>query len=134
MAEDSKKDWAIGAFVGVALPAVALSGALIVATVLLGAAAIPIWLLAVGLVAVFVKSPIGMALAHRLSDGAPAPAELPEELYLELDDLRTRLERTEQAALTSGETAWSEERARELEDRLDFVERLLTRAQEGSNG
>ncbi len=86
---------------------IAIVGGLLAVTGMIGPAAIPIW----GSVAVFgwltSKGPVGQAIADRLR-GGPAHAgtgEVPEEVYAELDDLRTRM--------------------LEMEERQDFSERLL---------
>lgn len=89
-------------------------GGLLAVTGMIGPAAIPIW----GAVAVFgwltSRGPVGQAIADRLR-GGPAHAEfgeVPEEVYAELDDLRTRMH--------------------EMEERQEFSERLLAeRAREG---
>ncbi len=80
---------------------------LIAVTAILGPPAIPIW----GSVAVFgwltSKGPVGHAFADRLRGGPEhaGPGEAPEEVYAELDELRTRM--------------------LEMEERQDFSERLL---------
>lgn len=85
---------------------------LIAVTAMIGPAAIPIW----GAVAVFgwltSRGPVGHAIADRLR-GGPAHAgtgEVPEEIYAELDDLRTRM--------------------LEMEERQEFSERLLAQKQQ----
>ncbi len=82
-------------------------GALAFATAMIGAASIPIWGIALGGAAVISRGPIGKAVARRISgdDGGAIPPELPGEILGELDDLRTRV--------------------LELEERVDFSERLL---------
>jgi hypothetical protein len=83
---------------------------LVKATEVLGPVSVPIWL-AVSVAGAFVlRGPLGKALAARISGELPestGPVELPEELYAELDELRTRVA--------------------ELEERQDFSERLLAR-------
>ncbi len=77
------------------------------------AASIPIWFVTIGGAALVLRGPVGTAIGQRLSGHgpvAPGPAELPEELYAELDELRTRVA--------------------ELEERQDFSERLLARREE----
>src|SRR5437762_778117 len=73
----------------------------------IGAPSIAIWGIAIwGGVSVF-RGPVGKALATRISgESTDGPAELPAELYAELDELRARVG--------------------ELEERVDFSERLLT--------
>lgn len=102
-----KQEWVGSAFVGIGIAAIGLFGALAAASAALGNDAIPIWLFAMVIVIVAVRSPIAKAFAHRLADSKqdlPADA-LPPELYAELDELRARLS--------------------ELEERQDFSERLL---------
>ena len=94
-----------GALFGVVPVAIAL----IVATVTLGAAAIPIWFAAAGCVWLISKGAIGDAIAARLRDGA-RPAELPSEALAELDDLRAQVA--------------------ELQERQDFTERLVAQQRE----
>ncbi len=82
-------------------------------TAQLGPASLPIWFFAIGGAALVLRGPVGKALARRLSGELPPTgtvAELPEELYAELDELRARLG--------------------ELEERQDFSERLLARRDE----
>lgn len=65
--------------------------------------AIPTMVLATIGGTIVLRGPVGQALAHRLHEGTVAP---PDELVVELDELRQRVG--------------------ELEERLDFTERLLT--------
>jgi hypothetical protein len=66
-------------------------------------------LIALGIVAaVIFKGPVGKALARRIEHGAQA--EPPSEVLNELDEVRGRLF--------------------ELEERLDFTERMLSKARE----
>jgi hypothetical protein len=66
-------------------------------------------LIALGVVgAVIFKGPVGKALARRIESGPSA--EPPSEILNELDDVRGRL--------------------LELEERLDFTERMLSKARE----
>lgn len=76
-------------------------------TSMIGPASIPIWGIALGGAALISRGPIGKALGRRLSgeDTGAIPPELPGEILGELDDLRTRV--------------------LELEERVDFSERLL---------
>ena len=93
---------------------IAVFGFLGDATQHLGAAAIPIWFGTVGAIAWTLRGPLGQAMAKRIAgDSDPeAVAEVPEAVYAELDDLRVRVG--------------------ELEERLDFSERLLAqRSQQG---
>jgi hypothetical protein len=93
---------------------IAVFGFLGDATQHLGAASIPIWFATVGAIAWTLRGPLGQAMAKRIAgDSDPeAVAEVPEAVYAELDDLRVRVG--------------------ELEERLDFSERLLAqRSQQG---
>lgn len=76
----------------------------------LGPASIPIWFITMGAAAYALRGPLGKAIADRIS-GRNLPeevvAQVPEEVYAELDDVRTRLQ--------------------ELEERVDFSERLLSK-------
>jgi hypothetical protein len=104
---DDNKEWITGAFIGIGLAGLGFFGALAAASATLGPIAVPIWAMAVGLVAVTVRSPVAKAFADRLSGRhGPDAVEVPQELYSELDELRARV--------------------LELEERQDFAERLLT--------
>ncbi len=59
---------------------------------------------------VVLRGPLGKALAQRIGSVATAPSEVPVELIEELDEVRNRV--------------------LELEERLDFAERLLAQARE----
>jgi hypothetical protein len=90
----------------------------------------PVFLLIVVAVvagAVFILAPLARALARRIEGGA-AP-----QLRSEVADLRARLEAIEQQALPTGEFAASDQRMYELEERVEFVERLMSRGNEGRN-
>lgn len=107
MSDSDNKDWITGAFIGIGLAGLGFFGALAAASATLGPVAVPIWAMAVGLVAVTVRSPVAKAFAERLSGRhGPDVAEVPQELYSELDELRSRV--------------------LELEERQDFAERLLS--------
>lgn len=88
------------------------TGALMVATLTLGPASIPIWGIALGALAVVARGPVGRALGRRIAGGEtnPATPDVTGELLGELDELRTRV--------------------LELEERMDFSERLLARRHE----
>lgn len=79
--------------------------------------------------AVIILLPLMRAIGRRIG-GSSGDRELRQEVT----ELRTRIEKTERSALTSGDVDLSEERIGELEDRLEFVERMLTREKEGSDG
>jgi hypothetical protein len=72
----------------------------------IGAASIPIWIAAMVGIATALRGPLGAAMAKRIA-GEPVDANAlpPEETLAELDDLRRRVY--------------------ELEERVDFSERLL---------
>lgn len=107
MTDRDSKEWITGAFIGIGLAGMGFFGALAAASATLGPVAVPIWAMAVGLVAITVKSPIAKAFADRLSGRhGPDVVEVPQELYAELDELRARV--------------------LELEERQDFAERLLS--------
>lgn len=72
--------------------------------------------------------PLVRALARRLEGGASA------KLQAELDDLRARLDAMEQRALTSGEYDAAQQRLYELEERLEFTERILTEGEKRRGG
>lgn len=93
---------------GLAIAAIPFFGALAMVTRLVGPAAIPIWFAAMGGAGYVLSGPIGKAIGRRIggSEESP-PAELPQEVYAELDELRARVV--------------------ELEERVDFSERLLTK-------
>ncbi len=65
--------------------------------------------------------PIVRALARRLEGGSSA------KLQAELDEIRARLDAVEQRAVTSGEFDQAQHRLYDLEERLEFAERMLTR-------
>ncbi len=87
-----------------------LAGALIVATVKLGAVAVPIWIAASVAVAVVMKGAVGEAVAARLR-GDAGGSQLDGDALAELDELRSRVV--------------------ELEERQDFSERMLAQRGEG---
>ena len=82
--------------------------ALAAVTARIGPAAIPIWLFASGAAIMIFRGPLGQAIATRISgqNHSEHPAEIAPEIYAELDELRARVG--------------------ELEERVDFSERLLT--------
>jgi hypothetical protein len=116
MARDHGPDHNIGLiFLAMAIAAVPVFGALAFVTRSIGPASIPIWF-TVGAAAIMVfRGPIGQALGRRIAgDNQDGPAELPGELYAELDELRARVG--------------------ELEERVDFSERLLVQKNENAGG
>jgi hypothetical protein len=72
---------------------------------------IPMVIVSGALAAYLSKTDVGRALAHRLRHG-PEPIEASHEMYGELDDLRNRVG--------------------ELEERLDFAERLLAQPRDAA--
>lgn len=72
--------------------------------------------------------PIIRALSRRL-EGARNT-----KLQAELDDIRARLEALEQRAVTSGEFDQAQHRLYDIEERLDFAERMLTRPDMSKQG
>jgi hypothetical protein len=107
MSRDVNNDWIGAMFVGLGLGAAGVAGALGWVTASIGAAAIPIWAIAAWAGMMIFRGPFGRAIADRVGGRSPdGPAELPSEVYGELDELRGRLV--------------------ELEERVDFSERLLT--------
>ena len=83
-------------------------GAYIALSIVIGAEfAIPA-LITGGIVGgIVLKGPVGKALAERIHSGTVGAGEVPPELLEELDEMRTRMV--------------------ELEERVDFTERLLAR-------
>jgi hypothetical protein len=78
----------------------------------LGAASIPIWAMAIGGVVLVLRGPLGEAILRSISadDGDPERAAPSQEVLNELDDLRAQMA--------------------ELQERVDFTERLLARERE----
>lgn len=74
-------------------------------TVKIGENAIPMWIAVVAGATIVLRGALGRALADRIAGRTVRPAEVAPETLAELDDLRTRVG--------------------ELEERLDFSERLL---------
>lgn len=78
------------------------------ATRILGPASIPIWGASLLTLIFIANGPVGKAIGRRITGDlpeAPKQVEVPEEVYVELDDLRARM--------------------LEMEERQDFSERLL---------
>jgi hypothetical protein len=84
-----------------------------------GAGELGMWIaVAVGSASFFAAvTPVLKAYARRIEGRAPAPVE-------------DRLAALEQRGLVSGEVELTRERLSELEERLDFAERLLARQKE----
>ncbi len=106
MADRDKNEWITGAFIGLGLAGLGLGGGLAAASATMGPPAIAVWGIAFVMVAAVVKSPVATAFAKRLSERGAHEAVVPDEVYGELDELRTRV--------------------LELEERQDFSERMLT--------
>ncbi|MES2304108.1 MAG: hypothetical protein V4558_01300 [Gemmatimonadota bacterium] len=99
-------------FILVGVTVIALFSGLTEVSQRLGPASIPIWFIAVGGAAYALRGPLGKALADRIAgrsqiDAEDMVAQVPDELYAELDELRARVG--------------------ELEERVDFSERLLAK-------
>ncbi len=77
--------------------------------------------------AVIILWPLARAIARRLEGGD-------RKLRVELEDLRARLEMMEQQAIGSGEFEVADHRMYELEERVQFVERLLSRSGKEGEG
>ncbi|HET9066308.1 MAG TPA: hypothetical protein VFN22_10865 [Gemmatimonadales bacterium] len=111
-ASDESPTRSVSRMLGISV--LAIVAGLLAVTGMIGPAAIPIW----GAVAVFgwltSRGPVGQAIADRLRGGPPHAefGEVPEEIYAELDDLRTRM--------------------LEMEERQEFSERLLAQKQPAS--
>jgi hypothetical protein len=85
-----------------------LLGAYIALSVVIGSEfAIPALITGGVVGAIVLKGPVGKALAERIHDGTVGAGEVPPELLQEMDDMRNRMV--------------------ELEERVDFTERLLAR-------
>jgi hypothetical protein len=93
-----------------ALAVVFVSNALAAASRSLGPASIPIWLAVVAGVVFLARGPLGEGVLHALADRGTRDDEPAPEVVHELDDLRARVA--------------------ELEERVDFSERLLAQARE----
>lgn len=107
MSRDRGPDHNIGLiFLAMAIGAIPVFGTMAYVTRIIGPAAIPIWIGAALAVIMVFRGPVGQALGRRIAgDASDAPPEVPAELYAELDELRARVG--------------------ELEERVDFSERLL---------
>ena len=87
---------------------VVLLGAYIALSVVIGEDfAIPAMLTGGVVAAITLRGPLGKALAERIHSGTVGAGEVPPELLEEMDEMRTRVV--------------------ELEERVDFTERLLAR-------
>lgn len=97
-------------FILMGVSVIALFSGLGEASQRLGPASIPIWFITIGGAAFALRGPLGKAIAERIA-GRVQPeetvAQVPEEVYAELDELRARVG--------------------ELEERVDFSERLLAK-------
>lgn len=103
----SGQNWTIAAL---AVGAISLFSALSKATDAIHAASIPIWIAALGALGWVLNGSLGKALAAKLRGDAAPDAE-------ELEYLRARV----------AELEGVEPRLLELEERVDFAERLLSR-------
>jgi hypothetical protein len=107
MSRDRSNEWIGATFVGLGLGAAGVAGALAWVTSAIGAPAIPIWFAAVAGVVFLSRSPLGLAFAKRIGGDGAEVGQVPDELYQELDQLRAHVA--------------------ELEERMDFSERLLVK-------
>jgi hypothetical protein len=82
------------------------------ASAAMGAASIPIWAMAIGGAVYVLRGPMGDAILRSIAadDADPEQAERSQEILQELDDLRVQVG--------------------ELQERVDFAERLLARERE----
>lgn len=111
--QHDQTQWGSGGFTMVLMlgAAMAFLAALAVVTRAIGPASIPIWAIAIWGASVVSRGPIGQAIGRSIGGHVQdGPPELPPEVYAELDELRARVG--------------------ELEERVDFSERLLTAAKE----
>ena len=83
------------------------------ASAAMGAASIPIWAMAIAGVAWVLRGPMGEAILRSIApeEGDPEQGPRSQEILHELDDLRAQVG--------------------ELQERVDFTERLLAREREG---
>lgn len=105
---DPKNDSTGYLYMALGFTAIGIFISLAAVTSAIGPAAIPIWGIAVGGLWMISRSPVGHAIAERITGHAAneiGSLDVPPELYAELDELRGRLA--------------------ELEERTDFAERLL---------
>lgn len=104
---------ALAIFMGVSV--ISLLGGLIVATALMGAASIPIWMVGMITTGVVLRGPVGRAIAGQIAgeQGGELQA-VADHAYAELDEIRHRL--------------------LEVEERLDFAERMLAQRSAESIG
>lgn len=98
-----------GLYAAITIVSVVLVGAFITLSVVIGEDfAVPA-LITGGIVgSIVLRGPLGKALAQRITNAAVGPAELPPEWLDDMDEMRHRMV--------------------ELEERVDFTERLLARA------
>ena len=106
MAQPSNNGWF---YIALAVATIAVFSSLVEVSQTMGPVSIPIWGMAMGGIYLVARSPIGGAIARRISGESAEPEllDVPQEVYAELDELRARVG--------------------ELEERTDFTERLLAR-------
>jgi len=103
---ERKDDWRTMAFLGLGLAGLGLGGALAAASGTMGDDSVPIWGMVFLAVIILSRSPLAKAFAAKLTESPEdVAAELGQEVYGELDELRARV--------------------LELEERQDFAERML---------
>lgn len=113
MSGHDRQEWIGAAFVGMGIGAIGLFGALAAASATLpGGLVVATWAIAAGMVYALSRAPFARAFAERLAGRAGEPGELtvPPELLTELDEMRGRMT--------------------ELEERVDFAERMLARQEQ----
>ena len=95
-------------YTAITIVSTVLLGAYIALSVVIGAEfAIPALITGGVVGAIVLKGPLGKALADRIHSGTVGAGEVPPELLEEMDEMRNRMV--------------------ELEERVDFTERLLAR-------
>jgi len=98
----------VGLYAAITIVSVVLLGAFIALSVVIGEDfAIPALITGGVVGSIVLRGPLGKALAQRITDASVGPAEVPVELLEEMDEMRHRMV--------------------ELEERVDFTERLMAR-------
>ena len=95
-------------YTAITIVSVMLLGAYIALSVVIGSEfAIPALITGGVIGSIVLRGPVGKALAERIHSGPALPAEVPPELLEDMDNMRVRMV--------------------ELEERVDFTERLLAK-------
>jgi hypothetical protein len=101
-----------GLYTVITIVSVALLGAFVALSVVIGEDfAIPALITGGVVGSIVLRGPLGKALAQRITNASMGPAEVPPELLEEMDEMRHRMV--------------------ELEERVDFTERLMARQRAG---